>query len=170
MVVQRQNPAYRLAPPTRRLMRRIPGAPGVGPVLKQLRNEKGPGWGLFHCCRTARGPNTWGLARLSACWKTLVCPHVKKESEAQAGWALCAGQTLCAGPTPGVLRDFQPAGRHLSVPMPKGSRGRRLAGCGRARQTRRAGPAPGALRDFQPAGRQLSVPAQMKGWGARRGT
>ena len=96
MVVQRQNPAYRLAPPTRRLMRRVPGAPGVGPVLKQLRKEKGPSRGLFLFCRTARGPNTWGLARLPACWKTLVCPRAEKESEAQAGWVLRAQVRRCA--------------------------------------------------------------------------
>ena len=170
MVVQRQNPAYRLAPPTRRLMRRVPGASNITSVLKQLRKEKGPGWGLFLFCRTARGCNVRRLARLSACWEASFCPSADEGLEAQAGWVLCASRTLRAGPTPGALRDFQPAGKRLSVPMSKRSRGRRLAGCGRARQTRRAGSAPGALRDFQPAGRQLSVPAQMKGWGARRGT
>ena len=129
MVVQRQNPAYRLAPPTRRLMRRIPGAPGVGPVLKQLRNEKRPRLGPFFIAAelragptpgalrgfqpagkhpsvpapkkvggagwlgvdarvrdTARGPNTWDLARLPTCWEASVCPHAERESGAQAGW------------------------------------------------------------------------------------
>ena len=138
MVVQRQNPAYRLAPPTRRLMRRVPGAPNITSVLKQLRKEKGPGWGLFLFCRTARGCNVRRLARLSACWEASFCPNADEGLEAQAGWVLCASRTLRAGPTPGVLRGFQPAGRHLSVPMPKGSRGRRLAGCGLARARRYA--------------------------------
>ena len=135
MVVQRQNPAYRLAPPTRRLMRRVPGAPGVGPVLKQLRKEKRPQLGPF-----------------------------------------LFSAELRAGPTPGALRDFQPAGKLPSVPTPKKSRRRRLAGCGRARQTRRAGSAPGALRDFQPAGKHLSVPMskgsrrrKLAGWCERAG-
>ena len=99
MVVQRQNPAYRLAPPTRRLMRRIPGVPNITSVLKQLRKEKRPRSGPFLFSAELRADVMFG-----------------------------------------ALRGFQPAGKHLSVPMSKRSRKRRLAGCGRAGQTLGAGP------------------------------
>ena len=129
MVVQRQNPAYRLAPPTRRLMRRVPGAPGVGPVLNELRNKKGPGWGLFYCCRTARGPNTWGLARLSACWEALVFPNASEGLGAQAGWVWTRKADTARGPNTRGLARLSACWKTLVCPHVKRSWKRRLAGC-----------------------------------------